>query len=100
RRAGRWLVAGSTWPADEDVIVRALARGVPWRAVIAPHEPDTEHIARLEQAVRAAGLRPLRLPDEAAAGAADFPPGDVVIVDRVGVLADLYAIADVAYVGG
>jgi len=28
------------------------------------------------------------------------PPADVVVIDRVGVLADLYAAADAAYVGG
>ena len=27
-------------------------------------------------------------------------PGETVVVDRVGVLGDLYALADVAYVGG
>ena len=33
-------------------------------------------------------------------GAADASDADIVLVDRVGVLGDLYAIASVAYVGG
>jgi 3-deoxy-D-manno-octulosonic-acid transferase len=32
--------------------------------------------------------------------ASDAPAADVVLVDRFGILGDLYAIADVAYVGG
>lgn len=114
---GPWLVCGSTWPADEDIIIEAMSAPRDWRAVIAPHDPTPEHIDRLEQRLSDAGLTHMRLPEETAApgpdaglDAPDASRGamqggeqlnvDVVIVDRVGVLADLYAIADVAYVGG
>ncbi|MBX6363475.1 MAG: hypothetical protein IRZ00_06375 [Gemmatimonadetes bacterium] len=94
------LVAGSTWGPDEEHLVPALAaarRAARWRLVVAPHEPDEAHFAPLEARLDAAGLAHARLARlEAAAGA--LP--DVVVVDRVGVLADLYAVADVAYVGG
>ena len=99
---GPWLVCGSTWPADEERLIEAMQSPREWRAVIAPHEPTTDHLTQLEQRLSDAGLTHVRLPVEAD-GDAD-PHGDVdadvVIVDRVGVLADLYAIADVAYVGG
>jgi 3-deoxy-D-manno-octulosonic-acid transferase len=129
-----WLVCGSTWPADEDMLIEAMSAQRTWRAVIAPHDPTPEHIERLEQRLSAAGLTHARLPVESGAagvesdaapvepdtaaaesdiagvesdtaGVAHTSPADtldvdVVVVDRVGVLADLYAIADVAYVGG
>jgi 3-deoxy-D-manno-octulosonic-acid transferase len=90
---GPTLVAGSTWPADEAHLLPALAavRGV--RAILAPHEPTPAHLARLEAALDAHALPHARL------GAADASTR-VVVVDRVGVLGDLYALADVAYVGG
>lgn len=94
------LVAGSTWPADESRLVPAFARAraaVPYRLVVAPHEPDEAHLRGLERALDAAGLEHARL---AAVEARDAAPPEVVVVDRVGVLADLYAIAAVAYVGG
>lgn len=94
------LVAGSTWPADEDRLlpaVRALRdAGTPLRLVLAPHEPTPEHLSRTEAALEALGLSHLRL----AAVEAGGEPREVVLVDRVGVLGELYAAADLAYVGG
>ena len=96
---GSWLVCGSTWPADEELLIESL-RQEPrlWRTVIAPHDPDEAHLAQLEQRLSEAGLRHMRLPPSGVEGAS--VDVDVVVVDRVGVLAELYAIADVAYVGG
>jgi 3-deoxy-D-manno-octulosonic-acid transferase len=96
------LVAGSTWPADERVLVPALTalrRAVPdLRVVVAPHEPDEAHLGSLEGALVAEGWRPLRLAQVEAAG--DAGQADAVVVDRVGVLAHLYTVGRVAYVGG
>ena len=92
------LVAGSTWPADEQPLLQAWAavrRALPnGRLIIAPHEPTPAHVEPIEAWARGAGLAAARLRSDAAATA------DVVIVDTVGVLGDLYALADVAYVGG
>ncbi len=91
------IVAGSTWPADEAVLLPAfesLRRNVPVRLIIAPHEPTLDYVARLIDWAKSARLTAARL-DEPAASAAD-----VVIIDRVGVLGELYALADIAYVGG
>lgn len=91
------LVAGSTWPADERVLLaawRALRVAVPEaRVIIAPHEPTAAHCAPIEQWAAASGLRLARV--DAATG-----DDDVVLVDRVGILGDLYALADAAFVGG
>jgi 3-deoxy-D-manno-octulosonic-acid transferase len=64
------------------------------RLVIAPHEPVPSHLDPVARWAARAGLRCATLSDPAAASA------DVVLVDRVGVLGDLYALADIAYVGG
>jgi 3-deoxy-D-manno-octulosonic-acid transferase len=96
-RPGPTLVAGSTWPADEAVLLPAWVATrrecVDARLVIAPHEPEVAHIAELEAWAAAHGFSHARL------GAARGDT-DVVIVDRVGVLGDLYALADAAFVGG
>jgi 3-deoxy-D-manno-octulosonic-acid transferase len=92
------LVAGSTWPADERVLLDAwtrVRRQVPdARLVIAPHEPTPSHILPIEHWATAAQLVHARLGSDGAATA------DVIVVDRVGVLGDLYALATVAFVGG
>ena len=65
------------------------------RTILVPHEPTEAHLARSEAALDALGLRHVRL---GALDPASIP--EIVIVDRVGVLGDLYALADMAYVGG
>jgi 3-deoxy-D-manno-octulosonic-acid transferase len=92
------VVAGSTWPADEAALLpaweRVIARHQDARLIIAPHEPTAAHLVPIERWADGAGLRAARL------GTADAPAADVVVVVRVGVLGDLYALADVAFVGG
>jgi 3-deoxy-D-manno-octulosonic-acid transferase len=97
-RGAPTMVAGSTWPADEAVLLRAfrrlLQRREDVRLILVPHEPTTEHLARLERSAAAAGLpSPVRL------SAAD-QPATLLLVDRVGVLATLYGSGAMAYVGG
>ena len=92
------LVVGSSWPADERELLPALAEihgSAPrLRTIVAPHEPTASHIAPIERWAATTGLRLARL------GAASAGSADVVLVDRVGVLGDLYALADLAFVGG
>ncbi len=93
------IVAGSTWPADEARLIPAFARTRAQsasRLIIAPHEPTIRHLEGIEKRLRNAGLQHARL-GSVEAGTA-LP--DVLVIDRVGVLADLYAIADVAWIGG
>ncbi len=103
------LVAGSTWPADERVLLPALAEvraRSPLALVIAPHEPDAAHLADLERRI-AATLGPVRVARLSVLQAAlPLAPSaipaawDVCLVDRVGILAELYAAAAMALVGG
>ncbi|MFN9117204.1 MAG: 3-deoxy-D-manno-octulosonic acid transferase [Gemmatimonas sp.] len=96
------LVAGSTWPSDEAVLLpawRAARAAVPRaRLIVAPHEPTVSHVTPMLAWARGAGLQVATLADVERAG---VPCGaDVLVVDRVGVLGDLYALATAAFVGG
>lgn len=93
------LIAGSTWPPDEARLLPALARLMKeepsLRAVLVPHEPLPSHLEPLQRWASGNGF------SARTAGAGPVPPGTrVVIVDVVGVLAEAYAGADAAYVGG
>lgn len=93
------LVAGSTWPSDEDVLASALEMlGPELRVVLAPHEPAPERVASLVRRFGSADRKTATLADVEGAGTAAGV--DVVVVDRVGVLAHLYTVGTVAYVGG
>jgi len=92
------IVAGSTWPADESELLpafEALRRTIPEaRLIIAPHEPTVAHVAQIMAFTKRAQLKTMRLDEP------DAPAADVVVIDRLGVLGELYALADIAYVGG
>ena len=92
------LVAGSTWPSDEARLLPAFERAhmaVPnLRLVIAPHEMTAAHLEAIERWAASAKLSLARVDAPEAADAA------VILVDRFGLLGDLYALAAVAFVGG
>jgi 3-deoxy-D-manno-octulosonic-acid transferase len=91
------LVAGSTWPPDEAVLLPAFESlrraGIDARLIVAPHEPTADHVAELVAWADRASMHAAPLDDATS-------ESDVVVVDRVGVLGDLYALADLAFVGG
>ena len=91
------IVAGSTWPSDEEVLLPALAGLASERpallALVAPHEPTEAAVRGLEARARGLGLGTARWSGSGQATT-------VTIVDQVGVLYRLYALADLAFVGG
>jgi len=95
------LIFGSTWAKDEAVIFPPLKRLFSVHSnlcvILAPHEPTESHLRQIEKICRKANLSSSRL-------SRDFentiPASQICIVDRVGILAGLYALADVAWVGG
>ncbi|MFQ5678094.1 MAG: 3-deoxy-D-manno-octulosonic acid transferase [Gemmatimonadota bacterium] len=98
------LVAGSTWPEDEEPLLAGVAkverRGCPVELVLVPHRPEPESVAALAgRCAERLGRPPKlwsRVDGPRPRGESPLP----LIVDVVGILADLYGLADVAYVGG
>lgn len=92
------VVAGSTWPADEAVLLPAwldTRQRVPRaRLIIAPHEPTEAHLTPIERWAESVGVDLARL------GRNDADEADIILVDRVGVLGDLYGLGTCAFVGG
>lgn len=81
------LIAGSTWPEDEAVLLltlQVLLQAGRMRLVLVPHEPTPEHIRDLR-----AQLEKLNLTGD-----------QVLLVDEVGWLAEIYAHGDMAFIGG
>jgi 3-deoxy-D-manno-octulosonic-acid transferase len=97
------LVAGSTWPPDEEVILEAwlkLGRERVGRSslVLVPHEPEPDHLVHLEREISRRGLSAVRLSRLEEAGARR--DADVLVVDQRGFLAEIYGLGTLSYVGG
>ncbi len=100
--AGRtWIVAGSTWPKDEDVVIpgfASLMRAHPDAGlIVVPHEPTRERLEAIRETLEKARL-PFRLLSSLKDDSGLAEP--VVVADGVGYLAELYRAGAMAYVGG
>lgn len=91
------FIAGSTWPEDELVLLPALEKlqGMYLRTILAPHETTASHLEHLENQIRALGMKSVRYSQ-----VDTWNPGDILIIDQVGILAELYTWADIAFIGG
>jgi len=89
----RAIVAGSTWPEDEELIAESLAKAPEDLALlIAPHEIKPQRIARLKQRLFQA--------DQYTLWSESDKRSRVMIIDTIGLLGKLYRYGDVAYIGG
>jgi 3-deoxy-D-manno-octulosonic-acid transferase len=89
------LVAGSTWEKDEDILVPYINNcGDAIKFVIAPHEINYERIQALQKKIGKKVSLYSKIEHS------NMAETQVLIVDTVGLLAKVYAYADVAYVGG
>ncbi len=86
------LVAGSTWPGDEQLLQQIAVK---IKMVIAPHEINAEHIEALQKAFPQAVLF-----SEAAGAPHLLQSAPVLIIDNIGMLSRLYRYAALTYVGG
>jgi len=92
--AATTIVAGSTWPADEQFLLPYFNTHENLRLIIAPHEVNEERICQIEQNVSRPCVRLSKSTPEQAADA------DCLIVDCFGMLSSIYHFGDVAYIGG
>jgi len=98
-QAANVLVAGSSHPEDEIVILDAfslVSRSDPFaRLMVVPHDPSPGAIENVIASGRVRGTAIVSWDGEAA-----VPDCPCLVVTATGVLADLYAVADIAYIGG
>ena len=96
RFAGCWkvLVAGSSWPQDEEIIIPYFNRHPNLKLVLAPHVVSEEHLQAIERQLARPALRYSKATPKAVAEV------DCLIIDCYGLLSSIYRYASMAYVGG
>jgi len=103
------IVAGNTWEEDEEQLDHYANAHPEIRFIIAPHSLDEEGLANIKKLFRRSvyystlvsnsrpeqdGKKPVAVPG----ALPDLP--NVLIMDHIGILAQLYKYATIAYVGG
>lgn len=88
------MVAGSSWPQDEELLLDYFNNHPEMKLIIAPHEIHEEHLAHIESLIK----RPaIRMSDATAENVQQY---DCLIVNSFGILSSIYRYGEVAYVGG
>lgn len=89
------FVAGSTWPEDEEFIVKFINETQEkLKFVLAPHNIKSEHIQSLKKSISRKVLLYSEISED------NISSSEVLIIDTVGLLTKVYSYADIAYVGG
>ncbi len=97
---GPVIVAGSTWPPEERIVIPAFASlkkvKPSAKLVIAPHELGDQSLERCRKAFAENDLQFMLFSD----WNGDPIAADVLFIDRMGILADAYSVGWAAVVGG
>jgi 3-deoxy-D-manno-octulosonic-acid transferase len=97
----RFLIAGSTWPRDEEVVIPGFARLVKKfpdaGLIVAPHEPTPQRLGEIDASLAREGISYTLLSTIGDGGSVETP---AVVADGIGYLAELYRSGFCAYVGG
>jgi 3-deoxy-D-manno-octulosonic-acid transferase len=88
------LVAGSSWPKDEELLIPYFNHHPAIKLIIAPHEIHEEHLQSIISKLdRPYGLYS-KITEE------EIENIDCLIIDRFGMLSSVYRYGDIAYIGG
>ena len=94
------VIAGSSWPEDEDIYIPWLKSHPEVKAIIAPHEFDNTRLDTLRNKLGASKTRLLSELQNKDNKLANFDNIRYLIIDCFGLLSSLYRYGNVAVVGG
>lgn len=88
------VVAGSTWPEDEEELDHFANTNPAIKIIVVPHEIGEDHLVDIEKLFKRS-VRYSQLENSGAAAGVN-----TLIIDNIGMLSRLYRYATIAYVGG
>jgi 3-deoxy-D-manno-octulosonic-acid transferase len=88
------FIAGSTWPADEQLLAAVVAAHPNWKFIIAPHEVSADNINNL------VSILPATTTIKYSQLSTNQTQLNTLVIDNIGMLSALYQYADIAYIGG
>lgn len=92
--ADKVIVAGSSWPKDEELLVRYLKLHPDLKMILVPHEIHAAHIAGISKLLNENFVRYTEATGE------NVQTTNCLVIDTIGLLSSIYRYAHVAYIGG
>jgi 3-deoxy-D-manno-octulosonic-acid transferase len=92
--ARKVIVAGSTWPKDEEFLVRYLKEHADVKLILVPHEIHEAHLSGIFKQLGTDFIRYTQ------ADESNILSSNCLIVDTIGLLSSIYRYTNVAYIGG
>ena len=90
----RVIVAGSTWPQDEELLARYIEQYPDTKLILVPHEIDEKHLHYIFNLFLGRFVRYSRTTETAMIHA------NVMVMDQMGLLSSIYGFGHAAYIGG
>jgi 3-deoxy-D-manno-octulosonic-acid transferase len=88
------LIAGSSWPEDEEIIIPYFNAHPEVKLIIAPHEIHREHLLYIQSLLNRPSIRLSEACEDS------LRTNECLIIDSFGLLSSIYRYGDVAYIGG
>jgi len=88
------LVAGSSWPEDEGILIPYFNLHPEMKLIIAPHEIHREHLLYIQSLLSRPSVRLSEANEET------MRTCDCLIIDSFGLLSSIYRYGKIAYIGG
>jgi 3-deoxy-D-manno-octulosonic-acid transferase len=86
------LVAGSTWKEDEELLIPVIEQ-LNLKVILAPHDVSETNVSRIMQNIPLPAIRISKITEA-------NDKTRIIVVDNIGMLAYLYSLGKIAYIGG
>lgn len=98
----RVIVAGSTWPKDEQLLARYIHERPDTKLILVPHEIHEKHMHFIFNLLKGRFVRYSSLANLPSAEACRkvVSNAQVLVIDTIGMLSSIYRYCQVAYIGG
>ena len=95
------LVAGSSWPPDEEIFIKYFNEHKNWKLIIAPHVIGEDHLKQIEKLLEGRKVIRYTEAEKMVNGQLSMVNDyEVLIINCFGLLSSIYHYGNVAYVGG
>lgn len=88
------LIAGSSWPKDEDLLINYFNGHHNMHMIIAPHEIPESHLENIMAKLKRPYIRYSQANEQ------NVKTSDCLIIDCIGLLSSVYRYGNIAYIGG